>query len=283
MTEKRSPVASGRFYPSEKNSLKKKIENCFEHERGPGKPVGKEKSSFLAGVVPHAGYDFSGPCAAHVYQKIGSKREFENAVVLGTLHSAAGGIFLDDRDYVTPLGDIENVFKNTEKDVFPVERDYFNREHSIEVQLPFLQYLRDDFSFLPVGVSSTDFGDLKKGAEKLAKSLDMDKTIFIASSDLTHCGMRYGQAPPKNMSAGEFAREQDEKAIKRVLAREPEKLLETVKKHDITMCGAHAVAMMLQIIGDREVTGELLCHYTSSDITGGGDAVGYAGISFQET
>ncbi len=282
MKNTRNPVASGRFYPAKKDLLEEKIENCFAHRLGPGRnPQKNGENSFKAGMIPHAGYDFSGPCAAHVYKKIVESGIPELVVIFGTLHTAGfDGIFLDDRHYRTPLGVTKNICSEIDTQDFRIRHDVFEREHSIEVQLPFLKYFKQDFKFLPVGVSNTDQEKISKDARKIYELLEGFDTIFLASSDLSHCGPRYGNTPPKGTDLGDFMEEKDRKAINHILNREPFELIKTVDKNDITMCGAHAVALMLRTLGELDLRSELLSYYSSNDILYGSDAVGYAGISF---
>lgn len=282
MKKTRNPVASGRFYPFKKDLLEEKIESCFNHRLGPGDvPVKNESKGFKAGMVPHAGYDFSGPCAAHVYKKLFESGIPEVVVVIGTLHTADfDGIFLDDRDYRTPLGETKNIFGELDKGKFKVRHDVFDREHSIEVQLPFLQHFKKDLEFLPVGVSGIDQEKIVESAEKLYKMVEGFETVFLASSDLSHCGPRYGDKPPKGVDIRDYMEEKDRKAIKHILERRPYELIETVEKEGITMCGAQSVALMLQTLKDFDLKSELLSYYSSNEILDGSDAVGYAGISF---
>ena len=185
---------------------------------------------------------------------------------------------VDDRDYRTPLGTVENVFPELETEL-EVERSVHDREHSVEVQLPFLQYFSDSFKLLPVLVSTRDMERIEEICGEISEALEARDKVFLASTDFTHCGPRYGQPVPENLSPGQFTEEQDRKALEMVSKGDPIRFLDTVERNGISMCGPGGVAAVMEMVGE-ESKYEMLCHYSSFDIVDGQDSVGYAGVSF---
>ncbi len=270
----RKPFVAGRFYPSDKEDLLEQIKSCYSHRLGPGQNVVKE--NVLGGVVPHAGYTFSGPCASHFYSRI--KDDFERVIIFSTLHKRCDKPVVDNRDYQTPLGTVKNLSKDTEIDL-PTKNTVFDSEHSIEVQLPFLQQIKKDFSFLPVGVPRSSFSELEGLAKKLDHLIN-EKTLLISSSDMSHIGPNFGDLGISN--PGKVAEKRDSPVAKRILEKDPEKMLEAVKKHSSTMCGVYPTLALLYVLKGRDTVSKKLCYYTSQDIMDGENAVGYLSLSFNK-
>lgn len=278
----RYPAVAGSFYPGNEKDLRRQIEECFNHRLGPRKtPVYKKGDRSIKGaVVPHAGYVYSGPVAAHVYYALANDGFPETFIILGPNHTGYGsGVALTTESFNTPLGDVD-INKELAKDLLDtiIDNDInaHRYEHSIEVQIPFLQYIKKGFMIVPVCIGLQDYKTAKEVGSIIKDVTKGRDVAVIASSDFTHCGSMYGQAPPIGKRVDEFAKEQDEKAIDAILKLDPKQLIENIKKYNITMCGYGCVASMLFGVEGKNV--ELLKYATSYEISPGNMAVGYAAI-----
>ena len=291
----REPIVAGMFYESDFESLDKQVNGCFTHKMGPGDLPVKIKAGYLkAAIAPHAGYAFSGPCAAWVYKEIAESKLPDLFLVLGTSHSGFDSC-ISLEDWKTPFGTMKND-RDFAKELMKSsginqDEDAHSQEHSIEVQLPFLQFSCKDYMdklrFVPLMVSHTaDFEALGKViAETIAST--KKKLCIIASSDFTHYGCNYGYVPFKdNIKEGIY--ELDKKAIKLITGLETKKFMEYVEKKEATICGAYPIATLLSAINsatkpsEKPGKGHLLQYYTSGDLVGDySNAVGYAAIIFR--
>jgi len=266
----RYPAVAGSFYPGNEKNLRRQIEECFNHRLGPGKiPVYKKGERNIKGVVvPHAGYVYSGPVASHVYYALANDGFPETFIILGPNHTGyGGGVALTTESFNTPLGDVD-VDKDLAKDLLDtiIDNDInaHRYEHSIEVQLPFLQYIKKGFMIVPVCMGLQDYKTAKEVGSIIKDVTKGRDVAVIASSDFTHY-------EPK-----ETASKKDKMAIDAILQLNPKKLFETVKQNNITMCGYGPVMSMLEAVNGRKAT--LLKYATSGDIQPMNDVVGYAGI-----
>ena len=262
----RQPVVAGRFYTDDADSLKREI-------AGFSKATGEEIDA-MGVISPHAGYMYSGEVAGNTLSSVKAKTCY---ILLGTNHSGQGKRFGIDtgRTWKTPLGDVTIDTKLAEailKDSSYIEKDTesHDNEHSIEVQLPFLQCLNDAFSFVPISISSADSKACINIGNELADTLqkfEKDVTI-VASSDMTH------------YEPQESAKKKDMLAIERILQLDVAGFLKTIKKYDITMCGALPTAIMMQAcvaLGAKKT--KLIKYMTSGDTSGDySSVVGYAGV-----
>lgn len=270
----RRPAVAGQFYPGNEEKLKENIEDCFTHELGPGSLPSKEgKGGNIKGLVcPHAGYVFSGPVAAHSYKALVESGIPETVIILGPNHHGMGaGIAVADEDHKTPLGTVEidkEMVNSLTKDdsLLQVDNMAHSREHSLEVQLPFLQYFSDSFKVVPICCSKQDLKSAKKVGEKIRKTTEGKDTVVIASTDLSHYVLK------------ENAKKKDNKAIDRIVANDPKGLFDRVQKENISMCGYGPVVSMM--IGSGGTEGELLKYATSGDVTPQKEVVGYSAIAF---
>ena len=274
----RFPAVSGLFYPSSKDSLIKQIENCFLSHIGPGSlprlnPKGKRE--IVALVVPHAGYMYSGPVAAHSYFSLAEDGKPEIIVILGPNHTGIGSgvsIMISGK-WRTPLGDVE-IDEDTAKTI--VEKSKFvdidelahTHEHSIEVQLPFLQYVLRDFKFVPICMMMQDLRTSRDVGEAIASSIKDKNAIIIASTDLTH------YEDQKSASI------KDRSVIESILSLDEEKLERIITEMNVSMCGPGPVATAIyaaKLLGAKSAY--LLKYATSGDITGDySSVVGYTSI-----
>lgn len=274
----RKPIVSGSFYAADEDSLRAQIKQCFLHKFGPGKLPAKKSGSVKAVICPHAGYAYSGPCAAHSYKAVAEAQKPDLFLLLGLSHSGHGNC-VSLENWKTPLGTakVDRDFgKILAKNGIKQDEIAHEQEHSIEVQLPFLQYLLDDFRFLPVIVSNYE-----NAASAIKKSIEQSgkKVFFIASSDFTHYGANYGYAPfIKNIKENMYLL--DNGAIDLIKKTDSVGFVDYVDRTGATICGAMPIAALLSCINGAKA--ELLKYYTSADISGGDYslAVGYAAIRF---
>jgi AmmeMemoRadiSam system protein B len=276
---RRAQVA-GSFYSGTKTALTSEIEECFTHRLGPGRlptlaQVGERK---LVGLVcPHAGYMYSGPVAAKSYFELARDGKPDEIVIIGPNHTGAGsGVsMMSEGVWETPLGQAE-IDRETageiskESDIIDLDDHAHLSEHSIEVQLPFLQYvLKTKFDFVPICMMMQDLETSAEVGEAVGRALKGKNALIIASSDMTH------------YESADSAKLKDQLAIDAILALDDARLQETVESHRISMCGHGPVASMIaasKILGAK--TAQLLGYSTSGDITGDDSAVvGYLAAS----
>ena len=278
----RPPAVAGTFYAGSRDALVKQIEGCFLHRLGPGKlpEVAEGALKRVVGLVcPHAGYMYSGPVAAHSYYRLASDGRPEVVVILGPNHHGVGSAIATVRGGVwrTPLGDVEVdgevAMKIVEySGIVDLDENAHRYEHSIEVQLPFLQYLYgDEFRFVPIAMLMQDSQSSVELGRAIAKALSGMNAVVIASTDLTH------------YEPQETASKKDNAVIKAILDLDVDSLYKTVMSLNVSMCGYGPAAAA--ITASREAganTAKLLSYKTSGDVTGDFSAVvGYAALSIE--
>ncbi|MEM3519760.1 MAG: AmmeMemoRadiSam system protein B [Candidatus Hadarchaeales archaeon] len=276
----RYPIVAGQFYSDRKSELIAQIENCYRHRLGPGSvpvltPGGERK--IVGAVVPHAGYDFSGPVAAHVYSALAKDGFPETFVIIGG-HLPLGHASVSMETFLTPLGEVEVDVELAKKMHLPENPDVHSDEHAIEVQLPFLQHLNPEIKFVPVFVPAQDQDEAREAGRKIGKAIEGRDVTIIATTDLTHAGPNYGVLPPRGMKVHDFVKEKDSPAINAILARDPDMLFRVVDENEISVCGTGSVAAMLYALGKRAGYALLLKYATSYEIFPSSSAVGYCGI-----
>jgi len=287
----RKATAAGQFYNGDKFHLEQQIEKCFFDERGPKSlPKLTEGKKPLKGlVVPHAGYIFSGAIAAHSYHYLASNGFADTFIILGPNHTGMGsGVSLmNEGSWETPLGKVpinESLAKQLKKGIIDKDETAHLYEHSIEVQLPFLQFCAKDkpFDFIPICMGMQDAETSEEIGKILAdiiKNLN-ERVIMIASTDFSHVGFNYMSMPTPGMSVDDYAKKQDKLAIDQILNMNSEGLIDTVHNNNITMCGYGPVAAMLttaKLLGAKQV--ELLKYGTSYEVQPGSSCVGYGALS----
>ena len=280
----REPIVSGTFYPSGKTQLLKQIKDSYSSNLGPSS---KEKADkVFAAVCPHAGYAYSSPCAAHCYNQI-KNQKYDVFIILGANHAGFGGSCVSLDDFATPLGiaknDTEFTKKVMEKCSLKENKQAHSQEHSIEVQIPFLQEIYQDISIVPIIIEfNSDYKKIARGLADVIKNSGK-KVCIIASSDFTHYGISYGFVPFSD-NVKEKLEEFDFRAILKILALDSESFLEYIEDTGATICGAYAIAVLIEIcrlIGKKET--KLMKYYTSGDVTEDYfSAVGYAGIIIKD-
>lgn len=279
----RDPAVAGSFYPEDPEKLRQTIKNFLEN-------LEPKRRKYLGIVVPHAGYEFCGKTAASVYNDISTG--FETAIILGPNHSGAGvGVATSLETWKTPLGNIETdeEFVNylTKDSVIMEDPKSHWREHSIEVQLPWLQHRFKEFKIVPITINPIyfDVKTCREIGEKIAEATKglRRKVLIIASSDFTHYGSMYGYEPFEG-STNEILKkikEMDLEVINLIKNLKPSEVIETCDEKRLTICGYGGIAAMLfaaKILGATK--GELIDYSTSFDVSNNTDAiVGYAGIA----
>jgi len=287
----RNAVVAGQFYPGSEQQLLQQLEECFLEKRGYGKlPVLQKTVGALRGlVVPHAGFIYSGAIASHAYGRLAKQGFADTFIILGPNHTGMGsGVsVMTQGAWKTPLGIVpidEPLAKSLATGIVDQDASAHTYEHSIEVQLPFLQFLAQgrSFSFVPLCLMMQDSDTVQDIGEILTKAVQESKkhVVLIASSDFSHAGFNYRSSPPPGMRVDEYATQQDTLAIKEILALDPQGLIETVEQHDITMCGSGPVAAMLLAAKNLGASrAELLKYGTSYEVHPGSSCVGYGAIA----
>ena len=265
----------------ERSALLEQIERCYTHRLGPSRipqlKVGGERS-IKGAVVPHAGYEYSGPVAAHVFRALAEDGFPETFVIIGGDHVGHDNVVITTEAFVTPLGKVSVDEELAKKMRIGESPDVHADEHAIGMQLPFLQHLNPKIKFVPVYVPSLDMGKAEEAGKKIGKAIKGADVVVLASTDFTHAGPSYSRTPPKGLRVDEFARKQDELAIKAILELSPAKLLEAVTEHKISMCGVGSMVSMLFALKDVAKSAKLLKYATSYEIRPSPDAVGYGAI-----
>lgn len=272
---------AGRWYPGDAQSLRRDIEARIERAR----PL--PNFSPCALVVPHAGYVYSGDAAAFGYA-LAAGLKVARAVVLAPSHYALfrGAVALDWDGFRTPLGvvDIDRGFLAKLLEFSWVREDAapFGPEHSLEIQLPFLQWALPGVPVVPLLVGEVPPEKVAAWGAELASVVDAE-TLVLVSSDLTHYGARFDYVPFLPRSA-DYVRSQlqvlDGEAIARICVGDVRAFREFVDATGATICGRNPIALFLAAHAQR-TAGVLLRYYTSLDVTGDYDhVVSYASIAF---
>jgi MEMO1 family protein len=256
-----SPIA-GSWYSNNPDDLSREINEYLKNAK-----VDPTNKHIFGLISPHAGYFYSGSTAGYAYRMV-KGQSYDLCVVISPLHDYIPYSLLTSahKAYKTPLGEIQVDWdlindlnhqleiSKTEK-LQPIAND---REHSLEIQLPFLQIaLAGPFQLLPIMVRTHDEKVLQETGNELAKCLKDKNVLLIASTDLSH------------FYTEETANQFDALMLKRFAGFDPEGVLEAEKKEIAFACGAGAVALTLwtaQYLGAKDVT--VLHHTTSAEASG---------------
>ena len=261
----RSPAVAGQFYPANPSILEREVSSYT-------KEIKRENA--LGVISPHAGYIYSGKVAGGVYSRINIPKD---VIIIGPNHTGLGEpeAVMCSGTWKMPNGNIEinsdlaGAIVANSKYLKDDHLAHLN-EHSLEVQIPFLQRFRKDIRIVPIAMMSMDYNvclDIGHAVATAVKSFK-EPVLIVASSDMTH------------YESDKSAREKDKKAIDRVLALDPEGLLKTVRENRITMCGVIPATIMLiacKELGAKKA--ELVDYATSGETSGDYEqVVGYAGM-----
>ncbi len=266
----REPAVAGRFYPAQPETLTRQLDEFL----GAQTPVVPPPQEGLGCVVPHAGYMYSGHVAGAVYRQLPSRPSY---IILCPNHTGRGAsmAIMSKGEWLTPLGtvQVDTLLAQTLRRVCHLlEEDTkaHEDEHSLEVQLPFLQRHVGNFTFVPIAIGVGGYSTLETLGRAIARALKQHHApaLIIASSDMNHF-------EPDNVT-----RVKDHKAIERILALDAAGLYEVLRREDITMCGyGPAIAMLTAAKDLGAQRAQLVKYATSADTSGDRSAVvGYAGI-----
>ncbi|KZX17736.1 hypothetical protein MBCUT_00300 [Methanobrevibacter cuticularis] len=289
----RKPAVAGLFYDNNPEDLKKTIEWCFNHELGPGKipKLGKKSKDLIdeinshdkkiyGSIIPHAGYIYSGPIAAHTYYELVETGFPETFIILCPNHTGLGSeiSIYSEGAWDTPLGRvvIDESFANTmisKSDIITSDSSAHLKEHSCEVHLPFLQYFSNDFKIVPIVMGMQDIETSTNLANVIVETANELNTSIsiIGSTDLTHYKPR------------EIAQKQDNLIMDAIAKMDEFALLRYIDEIGITMCGyGTTVATIKASRAFGAKSGKILKYATSGDISGDfSSVVGYCSAIFQ--
>jgi AmmeMemoRadiSam system protein B len=228
-------------------------------------------------MVPHAGYVYSGACAAHFYSRLDAS--VSRVILIGVNHRGRG-----HKAALSPWGHWQTPMGRVSVDVaanawlqqrWPCLRNdglAHSHEHSIEVQLPFLQRVLPAFSFVPISVARLSLDECAELGNAIAEfsAVGGERTLILASSDMSH------------YLSPETTERLDKMALDQILKRDPVELLRTVERENISMCGVIPAAVMLfaaNALGAKST--HLLKHCHSGDVSPMSNVVGYASVAIE--
>ncbi len=262
----RPPAVAGRFYPADPQALLEEVQRHLEQNA--------PKISAKGVIAPHAGFMYSGHVAGTVYSQIEIP---ETVVLIGPNHTGMGERIAvsSSGSWIMPFGDLE-IDTHLAKmilEYLPIageSEDAHRLEHSLDTQLPYLQYFRKQFRFVPICLMRLSFDECRMLARAIVKAVRFCErnVLIVASSDMTH------------YESHACASEKDRKAIDQILKMDPEGLFRTVEEEGITMCGVNPATVMLAACKELGATqAELVRYMTSGEVSGDMDqVVGYAGV-----
>lgn len=273
----RYPAVAGSFYPAGEERLREEVKGCFR--KGAGEPKFGVRKGLLGVISPHAGYVYSGWVASYAYSEIASNfSQPPTFVILGPNHTGRGsGVALSTEDWETPLGVVENdkeLGKLIQKNSRIVDFDEVAHEgeHSIEVQLPFLQFLYKKPKVVPICVGLGDYevaDDIGRAIIKASQAAGKE-TLIIASSDFTH------------FEDAQSAKEKDGIALKAIEKLDARLFLNEVRMNDISICGYAPIMVAMiysKLAGGKEA--KVLKYANSGDVTRDyHEVVAYCSVAF---
>jgi len=262
----RRPAVAGAFYPGEREKLREMLNEMIDR--------GAAKSKALGVISPHAGYIYSGRAAGIIFSRVEIP---EDVLVLGPNHRGAGAEVAIESEgvWLTPLGEVK---LNSElagmiasgAGLVAEDENAHRHEHSLEVQVPFLQYLRPDFKLVPICISRLSYPECEELGKAIAAAIRQwaKPVLIVASSDMSH------------YLSAELAKNKDKLALDKVLELDPKGLYNTVLEKDISMCGFIPAAVMLvaaKELGARSA--EMVDYRNSGEVSGDfSEVVAYAAV-----
>ncbi|HEV2316883.1 MAG TPA: AmmeMemoRadiSam system protein B [Thermoplasmata archaeon] len=267
----RPPAVAGAFYPADPNELTQVLENCFRDPRGPGGlPTRRREAvrTIQAVVVPHAGYVYSGPIAARAFEQVATERPPDSVLLLGVNHRGRGApAALSDRDWITPIGTVpvdHGLVRALARGPIEVDEAAHAPEHSLEVELPFLQYVLPHPRIAALSVTFGPLSFLEEVADVVRRALKGRSVLLVASTDFSH----YVPAA--------VAEREDRFAIDQILLRDATGLYEVVATRAISMCGIAPTTVLLSALTGGSLTARLLAWGHSGEAEPMREVVGYA-------
>lgn len=263
----RQPAVAGRFYPAKPDQLRSELAAMI--------PFSDAKQRVVGIISPHAGYVYSGAIAGKLFSVISIP---PTVLVLGPNHhgTGAGAALYPDGDWLTPLGSVPinsrlNSLISRHCPLVAHDTLAHRFEHSLEVQIPFLQAVRPDVTMAALCLSHGSYAPLHEIGQGIAAAIREygEDVLILASSDMTH------------YESAQTARRKDMLALERVLALDAEGLLLVCRSERITMCGAIPAAVMLVAAKSLGASrAELVAYGTSGDVSGDDrQVVGYAAVT----
>ncbi len=260
----RKPAVAGYFYPRDPIRLREMIEQFLVPQADRIKASGA--------LCPHAGYMYSGPVAGAVYSHIQIP---ERVILIGPNHTGLGAkaSIMTQGSWLTPFGEVEVDTTLASKILeysqhIKEDTQAHLAEHSLEVQIPFLQYFKPQVKIVPITIMGISYSTAQEIGEAIGKAVASQETVIIASSDMTHY-------EPQKAAANK-----DHKALEAILKLDPQELYERVTTMDISMCGVMpTIATLIACIHLGCKKAQLIRYMTSGDTTGDySQVVGYAGV-----
>jgi len=267
----RKPAVAGQFYPGDPGTLRRMVKELLEGARKV--PV---NGQIVGLIAPHAGYPYSGPTAAVAYKQVTGKH-YDAVIVIGPSHREPlrGSSVWAEGGYETPLGVVPIAEDIAEKMLSPEDNIVFSErghryEHSVEVQIPFLQEAIPDLRVVPVVMGEQNLRACRNLADAIVRACDGKNVLLVASSDLYH-GYSYEECVRT-----------DERTLKAILRFDPVGFVEGLLRGEYQACGGGPIAVVLMAaekLGADKV--KLLAHTNSNDVTGerGGYVVGYSALA----
>jgi len=280
----RKSVFSGSWYPGDAAGCEKEIKSFLKEY--PTKTVAK--SALTGGIVPHAGWYFSGSIACNVIHCLKDEKPPDTFVIFGMhLHTSSPSYIMTDGSWETPFGEIEIdkllAGALVEQFAFQIETaENYTQDNTIELQLPFIKYFFEETKIVPIGVPPTQNSlEIGKAVADISRRLGL-RVKVIGSTDLTHYGMNYGfVSHGTGPAALDWVRnENDRRVIDAMLAMDPDKVITEALANQNACCSgaaATAIAAAKQLGADKA---ETIAYATSYDKSPGDSFVGYAGIVF---
>lgn len=293
MEKTRKAAVAGKFYEDDFGFLQAQLEDCFTGPKGVGEhPIMKNSERFVGGISPHAGYVFSGQAASHLYDKL-ARSDVDVLVVIGPNHYGLGGNLVTTRNtsWEIPFGcvDVDNVFIDDLMARNPNvvdDLDAHVKEHSIEVQLPFIRYTKKTAKIVPLMVKDLSLEECQRLANDILEiGIEKDKKVaIIASSDFTHYGNDYGYVPFRYNIQDEI-KKMDGKFIDLIRALAVKSFFKQSEQSSI--CGRIPITVLMEFAklkGVEDIKVEQ--YYTSEDIYPCKDkndfhSVSYASLVFE--
>tara|TARA_Y100000310_G_scaffold339911_1_gene434073 strand:- start:468 stop:1319 length:852 start_codon:yes stop_codon:yes gene_type:complete len=280
----RTQIAAGQFYESDFAKLNLQLDSLFD--QGPGSPPLENKNKNIqAAIIPHSPFNVSGKCASWAYKEIGETPTPFTYIILGPLHNKISDkILISLNDFQTPFGTIKNdrsLANNLLDSSIVVDEISHSEEHSIELQLPFLQYINkknlDMVRILPILSSTLNLDIIKSLAKKLSQINDL---ILIASSDLIHHGPLYKYTPFKYNQEKELENITNN-LLNSITNLDTSSFISLIKETGATICGASSILILLETLKLKNIkAGKLLDHYKSSKEE---NFIDFASIIYNET
>jgi len=296
-TEKkiRKSILAGSWYPKDKDQLKKQILSYLseqsDFEQDSVAEPDSVKGNIIGLIVPHAGHIFSGRVAGKAYSLL-KEQDIKRVIILAPSHYFffIGAALCDYTHYETPLGDVKvanassllgiNAGNKNPSNPFILYQEAHSFEHAIEIQLPFLQLILNDFEMLPIIIGAdTSQNQIKEIAASLIDFVP-EKTLVIASSDFTHYGPNYDYLPFVS-NVKENLKKLDMKAANLIIQKDSEVFLRFIEETGSTICGNLPIAILIEIMQHHGAEAKLIAYDTSGNITGDfTNSVSYCSIAF---